>query len=152
MRRAIRPLAILAVFVLAMAQGATAQLRDWPWLGVSITDISSGDVEGYRGGGSGAYVTGIDTPSPAASAGLHRHDIIVGLDGRTTLNTRELTCLLQSKRPGEVIDVMFTRGGRMRTMKVTLGTWPGNSDFPRPADGRCGAAPVSDLSVPRRAG
>lgn len=152
MRRAIRTLAILALFVLATAHGVDAQLRDWPWLGVSITDISSGNVEGYTGGGSGAYVTGVDTPSPAASAGLHRHDIIVGLDGRTTLNTRELICLLQSKRPGEVIEVTFTRGGRVATMKVALGAWPGSSDFPLPANGRCGAAPVSGQPVPSRTG
>jgi S1-C subfamily serine protease len=127
------------------AHGAIAQLRDWPWLGVSITDISSGNVEGYTGGGSGAYVTGVDTPGPAESAGLHRHDIIVGLDGHTTLNTRELTCLLQGKRPGEIVEVIYTRGGRVNRMSVTLGSWPGASDFPRPANARCGAAPVSAL-------
>ena len=151
MRHAIRPSAILALFVLATAHGATAQLRDWPWLGVSITDITSGNVEGYTGGGGGAYVTGVDMPGPAASAGLHRHDIIVGLNGYATINTRELTCLLQDKRPGEIVEVMFTRGGRGRTTMVTLGAWPGSSDFPRPANGRCSGAPVSNLSVSGRA-
>ena len=101
MRRATRQLAILTLFVLATAYGATAQLREWPWLGVSITDITSGNVEGYTGGGGGAYVTGVDTPGPAANAGLNRHDIIVGLNGRATINTRELTCLLHGRRPGE---------------------------------------------------
>jgi S1-C subfamily serine protease len=143
MRHGVQPIAILVPLVLATAVGATAQLPDWPWLGVSITDITSGNVDGYSGGGGGAYITGVDTPGPAASAGLHRHDIIVGLNGHATLNTRELTCLLQSKRPGETVEVMFTRGGRGRTATVTLGSWPGSSDFPRPASAACGAAPMS---------
>ena len=152
MRRATRQLAILALFVLATAYGATAQLREWPWLGVSITDITSGNVEGYTGGGGGAYVTGVDTPSPAATAGLSRHDIIVGLNGHATINTRELTCLLYGRRPGETVEVMFTRGGQGRTTKVTLGSWPGRSDFPLPANARCGADPVSGLPSRERAG
>jgi len=152
MRRAARQLTVLVLLVLATAHGATAQLREWPWLGVSITDITSGNVEGYTGGGGGAYVTGVDTPGPAATAGLSRHDIIVGLNGRATINTRELTCLLHGKRPGETVEVMFTRGGQGRTTNVTLGSWPGSSDFPRPANARCGADPVSGLPSPERAG
>lgn len=152
MRYAIRPLPMLTIVLLLTAHGATSQLRDRPWLGVSITDITSGNVDGYTGGGGGVYVTGVDTPGPAASAGLIRHDIIVGLNGRATINTRELTCLLQSKRPGEIVEVMFTRGGRGRTVTVTLGNWPSGGDFPRPANARCGGAPVSGLTSHERAG
>ena len=143
---AIRPALALAASVLMMSmQSAVGQLQDWPWLGVVITDISSGNVEGYTGGGSGSYITGIEEPGPAATAGLYRHDIIVGLDGRTALNTRELTCLLQSKRPGETVEVSFKRGGRERSMRVTLGSWPAAREFPPPANARCSGAPVSRL-------
>jgi membrane-associated protease RseP (regulator of RpoE activity) len=146
MIRAIRPALALAAGIFTMpVQSAVGQLKDWPWLGVVITDISSGNVHGYTGGGSGSYITGVEEPGPAATAGLYRHDIIVGLDGRTALNTRELTCLLQGKRPGETVEVNFKRGGRERSMLVKLGSWPASKEFPPPANAHCSGAPVSSL-------
>jgi serine protease Do len=143
MRNAIRPaLALLALTVL-MLPTAKGQTQDWPWLGVIITDISSGNVEGYGGGGAGSYVTGIENAGPASAAGLHRHDIIIAVDGRTALNTRELTCIIQGKRPGDVVSVTIMRGGRQRSVPATLGRWPPSSEFPRPALANCGKDPVS---------
>ena len=144
MKTLFSPAAALGVWLLAlMTPAAHAQLQDWPWLGVVITDISSGNIEGYAGGGAGSYVTGVEEPGPAFAAGLRRHDIIVGLDGRTAMNTRELTCLLQGKRPGEIVEVHFKRGGRELAMRVVLGNWPQATEFPRPASGRCPGQAVS---------
>ncbi len=144
MKTLFSPVAVLGVLLFALsAPAAHAQLQDWPWLGVVITDISSGNVEGYTGGGAGSYVTGVEEPGPAFAAGLRRHDIIVGLDGRTAMNTRELTCLLQGKRPGESVEVLFKRGGREQAMRVVLGNWPQATEFPRPASGRCPGQAVS---------
>lgn len=144
MKTLFSPAAALGVWLLAlMTPAAHAQLQDWPWLGVVITDISSGNIEGYAGGGAGSYVTGVEEPGPAFAAGLRRHDIIVGLDGRTAMNTRELTCLLQGKRPGESVEVHFKRGGREQAMRVVLGNWPQANEFPRPASGRCPGQAVS---------
>jgi serine protease Do len=138
-----QPVATLSLWLIALIAPVHAQMQDWPWLGVVITDISSGNVEGYTGGGAGSYVTGVEEPGPAFAAGLQRHDIIVGLDGRTALNTRELTCLLQAKRPGESVNVVFKRGGREQSKRVVLGHWPQASEFPRPASGRCPTQAVS---------
>ncbi len=144
MKTLLSPAAALGVWLLAlMTPAAHAQLQDWPWLGVVITDISSGNIEGYAGGGAGSYVTGVEEPGPAFAAGLRRHDIIVGLDGRAAMNTRELTCLLQGKRPGESVEVHFKRGGREQAMRVVLGNWPQATEFPRPASGRCPGQAVS---------
>ena len=143
MRLSIWPAAGLGLWLFAMTAHGHAQMQDWPWLGVVITDISSGNVEGYTGGGAGSYVTGVEEPGPAFAAGLRRHDIIVGLDGRIALNTRELTCLLQAKRPGESVEVFYKRGGREQALRVVLGRWPQVSEFPRPASGRCPTQAVS---------
>jgi S1-C subfamily serine protease len=144
MRNAIRPaLALLALAGLMFAHRAMGQTQDWPWLGVIITDISSGNVEGYGGGGPGSYVTGVEYAGPAFAAGLLRHDIIVAVDGRTALNTRELTCIIQGKRPGDVVSVTIMRAGRRQSVPATLGRWPPSHDFPRPALANCGKDPVS---------
>ena len=152
MRKAIRPaLALLTFMGLMFAQKASGQTQDWPWLGVIITDIGSGDVEGYQGGGAGSYVTGVEHAGPASDAGLIRHDIIIAVDGRSALNTRELTCLIQGRRPGDVVSVTVMRAGRQQSMPATLGRWPPSKDFPRPALGNCGQAPVSSLRGDQRA-
>ena len=146
MRNATRPaLALLALMSLMFAPGAAGQTQEWPWLGVIITDISSGNVEGYNGGGAGSYVTGVEYAGPASAAGLLRHDIITAVDGRTALNTRELTCIIQGKRPGDTVSVTVMRGGRQQSMPATLGRWPESKEFPRPALANCGKDPVSSL-------
>ena len=146
MTNAIRPaLALLACMGVMAAPRALGQAQEWPWLGVIITDISNGRLQGYEGvdGGGGSYVTGVEQPGPASAAGLHSHDIIIAVDGRTTLNTRELTCIIQGKRPGDVVSVTIMRGGRPQSLPATLGRWPPSTAFPRPALVNCGAGPVS---------
>lgn len=151
MKIAVRPtLAVMVPIALLSLGGAVAQGGGWPWLGVIITDINRVNVEGYDGGGSGAYVTGVEQPGPASAAGLLRHDIIVAVDGKTTLNTRELTCLIQGKRPGDVVSVTVMRTGRPHSITPMLGSWPDVKDFPRPMPGNCGADPVSSLPASGR--
>lgn len=138
-------LALLAFIGLTPAHKAIGQTQDWPWLGVIITDISSGNVEGYNGGGAGSYITGVENGGPASAAGLLRHDIIVAVDGRSAVNTRELTCLIQGRRPGDTVSVTVMRAGQQQSIPATLGSWPPSKEFPRPALGNCGKEPVSGL-------
>jgi hypothetical protein len=147
MRYAGRPTLVLALLSgLAIIPPAAGQGREWPWLGVIITDIGSGAPLGYEGGsGGGAYVTGVEQPGPASAAGLHSHDIIIAVDGLAAVNTRELTCLIQGKRPGDIVSVTIMRGGRQKSVPTTLGRWPEGKDFPRPAVANCGRDPVSGL-------
>lgn len=146
MQKTTRPaLALLAFMGLMFAQKASGQTPDWPWLGVIITDISSGNIEEYKADGAGSYVTGIEHAGPASDAGLIRHDIIIAVDGRSALNTRELTCLIQGRRPGDVVSVTVMRAGQRQSMPATLGRWPPSKEFPRPAIGNCGKEPVSSV-------
>jgi PDZ domain len=121
---------------------ALGQLRDWPWLGVVITDVNGNFTGG--GGGGGSYVTGVDHAGPASSAGLMRHDIIIAIDGRAALNPRELTCLIQGRRPGDIVSVTVMRAGQPTSLSTTLGRWPDGKEFPRPAAASCGKDPVSN--------
>lgn len=147
MRYASRPtLALALLSCLAFVPSAAGQGWEWPWLGVIITDFNNGTLLGNEGGVSGgAYVTGVEQPGPASAAGLHSHDIIIAVDGLAAVNTRELTCLIQGKRPGDTVSVTIMRGGRRKSMPTTLGRWPEAKDFPRPAMANCGRDPVSSL-------
>ena len=72
------------------------------------------------------------------------------MDGKTTLNTRELTCIIQGKQPGDIVSVTVMRGGKPYSVRAMLGTWPDSRDFPRPTPGNCGAEPVSSLPADAR--
>ncbi|MBX9590605.1 MAG: PDZ domain-containing protein [Hyphomonadaceae bacterium] len=145
MRLAIRPaLAVVAAMGLMLALSDSGRAEDWPWLGVIITDTNGSNLEGY-GGSGGSYVTGIESAGPAFTAGLLRHDIIIAVDGLSTVNTRELTCLIQGKRPGDTVLVTVMRAGRQTSLPATLGRWPESREFPRPALAHCGRDPVSGL-------
>lgn len=135
-----RALAALALVGALAASDAAGQERNWPWLGVTITDIIGIVEKGANDGGS--YVTNVDQAGPASAAGVLRHDIIVAIDGRRAVNSRELTCLIQGRRPGDLVQVSITRGGRPYTMAARLGHWP-EGRFPLPMLGECGRDRVS---------
>ena len=142
-------LALVAAIAAQSHWPARAQHMDWPWLGVVIADVGSTDPEGAGGNvGGGTYVTGVDQDGPSSVAGLLRHDIIVAVDGRPAGNTRELNCLIQPRRPGEVVMVTIMRGGRPRTFSVTLGRWPQSEHFPRPNFVECGRDRLSRAISP----
>jgi S1-C subfamily serine protease len=138
-------LALLVTFGAVAGSRVVAEVRGWPWLGVIITDINTDDPESVGGPEGGSYVTGVDRDGPSASAGVLRHDIIGAIDGRTAINTKELNCLIQPRRPGEIVLVTIKRGGRSRSIPVTLGHWPDAEDFPRPQLASCGPSQVSGL-------
>lgn len=135
---------VLAISIVEFATSPSAQHLDWPWLGVIIADVGANDPEGVGGApGSGIYITGVDQNGPSFAAGILRHDIIVAVNGRPSGNTRELNCQIQPMRPGEVVLVTVTRGGRPLSFSVTLGRWPRSGNFPLPNFVECGRDRVS---------
>ena len=63
--------------------------------------------------------------TPASDAGLKVDDLIVGIDGVTLSDNRQIVSLISNKRPGDVVEITFNRDGRERTARVTLGRRPG---------------------------
>jgi len=51
-------------------------------------------------------------------------DIIVEVDGRRVASAQELQRLLRTKKPGERLRLTVARGGRTRSITVTLGERP----------------------------
>lgn len=72
--------------------------------------------------GDGAIVSDVAPASPAASA-LTAGDVVVGVDGRTVSLKDDLVAGIQSRRPGEVIEVEIDRGANAarRTAPIRLG-------------------------------
>jgi S1-C subfamily serine protease len=146
-RLALSLLAAIGVFVASEGLGQTP---DWPWLGVVISDISDNDAESLGSRESGSLVVSVEYAGPALAAGLRRLDIIVAIDGRPASNTRELTCIIQGRRPGDVVLVTVVRAGKSRMVPAKLGRWPDAKEFPRPSLSDCGRDKVSALAPAAR--
>jgi hypothetical protein len=75
-------------------------------------------VKGHRG-------------SPAAEAGLKRGDVAMSFDGHTLVEPQQLRRFLNSKNPGDVIEVVYYRDGARHSVSIELGRKP-NDTGPRP--------------------
>jgi membrane-associated protease RseP (regulator of RpoE activity) len=61
---------------------------------------------------NGVYVTGATEGMPANAAGLRAEDVFVSVDNVAISNIEELGALLETKKPGDVVQVVVSRGER----------------------------------------
>jgi putative serine protease PepD len=101
------------------AELAAGKKVTWAYLGLDIQDASTA-TDASAGALAGAVTPG----TPAARAGLKQGDVIVRMGGATISSSEDLGMVLDSKRPGDTIKVIYLRGGKSHTVSVTLGTRP----------------------------
>ena len=90
-------------------------------IGVNVRDVTAD--EGQRAKLSpplGAYVTNVETGSPAEKAGIMTGDIIVEFDGERVRSARQLSRLVRESPDGRAIRTAVVRDGNRRTVDVTL--------------------------------
>ncbi len=73
---------------------------------------------------SGAVVMSVIPNTGAAHAGIKQGDVIVGINSTTINSAQDITSVLSSLHPGDVVTVKIVRGSHHLTLKVTLGTQP----------------------------
>jgi S1-C subfamily serine protease len=86
------------------------------FLGVSTTETTDGSA--------GAQVVETVAGGPADRAGLAIGDLIVSFDGQAVGSSDALSGLVQTRQPGDTVQVVVERNGSPRTIPVTLGTRP----------------------------
>jgi S1-C subfamily serine protease len=69
---------------------------------------------------SGVVVMQVETPSPAAEAGIQPGDIITSLNGRETATAEELIAALRSTKPGDRVQLTVLRGAKTQQITVTV--------------------------------
>jgi putative serine protease PepD len=85
------------------------------WLGVA----TNASVTGAPG-----EVGGVTPGGPADAAGIQPGDQIVAIDGQRIAQFSDIARIVDSKRPGNHVQVRLQRGGSQQTLDVTLGTRP----------------------------
>ncbi len=68
----------------------------------------------------GAYVGRVTPNSPAARAGVQVGDVIVEINRRHIHNADDLTAMLNTARPGQVLKIALQRAGRMVNLDLQL--------------------------------
>jgi putative serine protease PepD len=86
------------------------------WLGVEVAATTS----------DGLLVAKVQADGPAAKAGINAGDLITAVDGTATPDPATLADVLAGLRPGQAVTVADGHpGGARRTVRVTLGQFPG---------------------------
>jgi putative serine protease PepD len=71
---------------------------------------------------SGATVAAVTAGGPAAKAGIEKGDVITAIDGMAIPDADSaIVAVRADHKPGDVVSITFTRGGKTMTVQVTLG-------------------------------
>lgn len=95
------------------------------YLGVSFPAPAAEDEllrrQGINPGAlQGVYITGVQSGSAAATAGLKEGDIIQSIDGTRVTSSAEFSERIARHRPGDKVDLSYLRNGKTLNAGVTL--------------------------------
>ncbi|HET8619854.1 MAG TPA: trypsin-like peptidase domain-containing protein, partial [Acidimicrobiales bacterium] len=85
------------------------------YLGVRLTEAEDG---------GGALVAGVEEGQPAAEAGLRAGDLITRVGDEAVSDAADLTAAIRNLRPGDTVQVTFSRDGDEQAVEVVLGELP----------------------------
>jgi hypothetical protein len=95
--------------------------KDRAWLGVAIQEAPEALAEQLElDPGVGLVVTHVSADSPAAQAGLKNNDVLVELAGQSLVLPAQLRKLVQARKPGDKVKLVFYRAGKKQTESATL--------------------------------
>jgi putative serine protease PepD len=77
--------------------------------------------------GPGTYVAAVTAGAPAAAAGLQVGDVVIGVGGELITTPEDISIAIESRKPGEEIEIQVRRAGALKTLRVKLGTRPENA-------------------------
>lgn len=99
-------------------------------LGVSIADVTDPrledeDIEDLKG----VYILQVNDNSAASEAGIEKGDVIIEIDNHPIDNVAELQEQVARNRPGDIIQVTYKRGNKVKTVSATLKNMANNTNI-----------------------
>lgn len=93
-----------------------------PYTGISVSTNYTSEVLKYYGYPSGAVVAGVDSGSPAETAGLKRGDIITKFGDTEITEPTDYDTALSNYYPKDTVKVTYYRSGQTKTATLTIGS------------------------------
>ncbi len=103
-----------------------------PWIGIAGGDVTK-ELSDERGLPRGILLTQVVEPSPASKAGLDafrtisaqdRGDVITAIDGTPVESMEDMVSYLNSKSPGDQIELSIFRDRKTIEVSLILDPWP----------------------------
>lgn len=95
------------------------------WLGVEPQDVTADLAKAFNLPQiRGVIIASIAQQSPAAAVGLSVGDIIIKINDKQAINTRQMLNEVAALKPGTVVQFEVLRGGRVLKFQVTLAQRP----------------------------
>lgn len=117
------------------------------WLGIIIQDVTRELAESFGlEKPQGALVGEVLNDGPAAKAGFQAGDIILTFNGTPVPRSSALPPLVGRTETGETVDVQILRAGKRKTLSVTVGEMPEESEL-RPAGSQRGQTTEKRLAL-----
>ena len=92
-----------------------------PWLGVSVTTVTSTIQQYYDVSvDTGALIVSVTSDSPADKAGLKAGDVITKIDDENISTTEELISAIRSHQIGDQVEIVYDSGDVQEVANVTL--------------------------------
>lgn len=99
----------------------SAERKDLPWLGVSVNEADEALTSQLSlDPGVGLVATFVAPESPAAKAGLQKHDVLVEFQDQALVLPAQLRKLVRARKEGDVVKLKFYRAGKPQTVSATL--------------------------------
>jgi len=109
-----------------LARDVIAQLRSFGqvrrgYVGVNIQPVTDDIAEGMGlPGATGALVSAVTPNGPAARAGVHTGDVILGFDGKKVPDARMLSRMAAGAQIGKTVAVDLLRNRQHLTVRITV--------------------------------
>jgi serine protease Do len=105
------------------------------WLGVSIQEMTPELAKSFGlKEGKGALVAQVIPGSPAEKAGIEQGDVILGFDGKTIAESKDLPQIVASTPIGKFVDVKVWRNGKALDQQVKISEMEENVEVHNSAD------------------
>jgi hypothetical protein len=103
--------------------GDDDQAADRGWLGVSIGDGPEVMAKQLNLKGRGIVILNVVEGSPADSAGIEAHDILLSINGQEVAGeVHDAVEAIKTHKSGETLNLVVLRSGEQKTINVTLGS------------------------------
>jgi len=138
------PANLVAAYLAQVRAGAERFVA--PWSGLALQPVDAEMAQALElATPQGVMVTEVHTQSPFAAAGVRAGDVLMDFDGAALFSPADLDFRLSLLTPGKRVPATLMRGGKQRSIEVTISEAP---DIPPPDPRRIGGrSPFAGLEV-----